>query len=55
MTTQEIVDALNEALDLLHNAGPNRLCINEKSYYDRLHKLYEKCGLHQEEENDEEE
>ena len=30
---------LTEAMDLLSNAGPNPLCINETEYFERLEKL----------------
>jgi hypothetical protein len=41
-TIKDIVDGLNEALDLLGCAGPNRLLIDSDEYFERLEKLQDK-------------
>lgn len=40
-----LINSLNEALDLLSCAGPNRLCIGSDEYFKRLDSLREALGL----------
>ena len=49
-TVKDIVDGLNEAMDLLSVAGPNRILVDEKEYFERLGALQDKFAFSSEKE-----